>query len=230
MDDMEPRLNLDIRGKSELTLIGMAIIGAQRVEFLLYGLGSHLVHLPDYRGKRFREMDPEVFLRGDPNNLKEMLSRLVQAFGGKLLLNEGEIRQFVDDRNLIAHNCWRLTKANLKGGYRLNDPKEFLVGFIQKCDHWGKVLKGLLALARQEAATWKGEDLILNADEVDSAEYYRKQVEACLQPRHSPHLQHYLQPGMVGTARPAAGSGTEPRWSSLARWKSGLPHRAQEQT
>ena len=98
-----------------------------------------------------------------------------------MLLNEEEIRQFVDDRNLIAHNYWRLTKANLKGGYRLNDPREFLVGFIEKCDHWEKVLKGLLALARQEAATRRGEDLILNADEVDSAEYYGKQVEAYLQ-------------------------------------------------
>lgn len=166
---------------SEFTLIGLATIGAQRVEFLLYGLGSHLVYLPDYCGRRFRELDPEMFLRGDPNYLKETLGRLVEAFGEKLLLNEEEIRQFVEDRNPIAHNYWRLTKANIKSGHRLNDSEEFLVRFIYKCHHWEEVLKGLLTLARQEAASRKGDDLILNVDELESAEYYRKQVEAYLQ-------------------------------------------------
>ena len=177
---MERRENLDLGGETEFTLVGMAIIGAQRVEFLLYRLGSHLAYLPDYRGKRFRELDPEMFLGGNPKNLRETLGGLIQAFGDKLLLDEEEIRQFVEDRNLIAHNYWRLTKANLRGGHRLNNPEEFLVRFIEKCVHWEKVLKGLLALARQEATTGKGEELVLSPDEVDSAEYYRKQVETYL--------------------------------------------------
>ena len=122
-----PDENLDLGNVSEVALVGMAIICAQRVEFLLYGLGSHLVYLPDYRGRRFRDLDPEMFLRGNPSDLKETLGGLVQAFGDKLLLNEQEIRQFIDDRNLIAHNYWRLTKANLSGGDRLNNPREFLV-------------------------------------------------------------------------------------------------------
>lgn len=176
-----PDENLDLGNVSEVALVGMAIICAQRVEFLLYGLGSHLVYLPDYRGRRFRDLDPEMFLRGNPSDLKETLGGLVQAFGDKLLLNEQEIRQFIDDRNLIAHNYWRLTKANLSGGDRLNNPREFLMRFIEKCGYWEKVLKGLLALARQEAATRKGEDLVLRADEVDSAEYYRQQAETYLQ-------------------------------------------------
>ena len=44
---MESKLELDIGSMSEFTMVGMAIIGAQRVEFLLYGLGSHLVYLPE---------------------------------------------------------------------------------------------------------------------------------------------------------------------------------------
>ena len=178
---MEPRLNLDADSVSEFSLVGMAIIGAQRVEFLLYGLGSHLVYLPDYSDKRFRDLDPELFLRGDPNVLKETLGGLVKAFGDKLLLNKEEISHFVDDRNLIAHSYWRLTKPNARGGDRLNNPAEFLVRFIGKCNYWEKVLKGLLTLARQEAAIRKGEELILSADEVESTEYYRIQVETYLQ-------------------------------------------------
>ena len=159
----------------------MAVIGAQRVEFLLYGLGSHLVHVPDYRSSKFGALDPEKFLRGNPNDLKEPLGVLVKAFGDKLLLKEEEIRQFVDDRNLIAHNYWRLTKANIKGGHRLDNPEEFLVRFIEQCDHWVKVLSGLLALARQEAAARTGEALMLSVEEVANAEYYEKQVETYLQ-------------------------------------------------
>ena len=164
----------------EFALLGRALIGAQRVEFLLYGLGSHLVYLPDYDNKRYRELNPEMFLRVDPDDLKETLGGLVRAFGDKLLLNKAEISQFVDDRNLIAHNYWRLTKADIEGGKRLDNPLEFLERFIEKCDHWEKILKGILALARQRAAAREGEILKLSADEVDNAEYYRKHVESRL--------------------------------------------------
>ena len=121
-----------------------------------------------------------MFLEGNPKDLKETLGGLIQAFGDNLLLDEEEIRQFVGDRNLIVHNYWRLTKANLRGEYRLDNPEDFLVRFIEQCLHWGKALKGLLALARQEAPTRKGEELVPSADEVGSAEYYRRQVETYL--------------------------------------------------
>ena len=177
---MEPRQELDLDRGTEFTLVGMAIVWVQRVEFLLYGLGSHLAYLPDYRGKRFRELDPEMFLGSNPKNFKETLGGLTQAFGDKLLLDEEEIRQFVEDRNLLVHNYWRLTRANLRGGHRLDNPEAFLMRFIEQCDHWEKVLNGLLAMARQEAATRRGEELVLRPDEVDNAEYYRNQVELCL--------------------------------------------------
>ena len=177
---------VELGNVSEYALVGMAIIGAQRVEFLLYGLGSHLVYLPEYRGKRFRDLDPESFLRGDPKELKETLGGLVKAFGERLLVNEDEIGQFVDHRNLIAHNYWRLTKANLKGGNRLENPEEFLLRFIEQCTHWEKVLKGLLTLTRQEQAARKGEDMVVTDDEVKSAEYFRQQVEARFQGKSGP--------------------------------------------
>ena len=131
-------------------------------------------------------MDPESFLRGDARDLKETLGGLVKAFGERLLLDEDEISQFVDHRNLVAHNYWRLTKANLKGGNRLENPEEFLVRFIEQCTHWEKVLKGLLTLARQEQAARKGENMVLTDDEVTSAEYYRQQVEARFQGKNGP--------------------------------------------
>ena len=183
---MEPGPKLDMGTMSEFALVGMAIIGAQRVEFLLYGLGSHLVHLPEYSGKRFRDLEPEMFLRGDTDDLKETLGGLVQAFGDNLLLNKEDISRFVDHRNLIAHNYWRLTKANLKGGNRLENPEEFLVQFIDQCVHWEKVLKGLLTLARQEKAARTGDDMVLSDDEVESADYYLEQVETCRRAKTGP--------------------------------------------
>ena len=175
--------NIESGSMSEFALVGMAILGAQRVEFLLYGLGSHLVYLPEFQGKRFRDLDPEMFLRCDPKDLKETLGGLAREFGDRLLLNEEEIRQFVDHRNLIAHSYWRLTKTNIEGGHRLEDPLAFLAQFINQCAHWEKVLKGLLALARQSLATQRGEDMALSDDEAESAEYYQQQVETYLRAR-----------------------------------------------
>ena len=61
---MEPRPHLELSGKTEFTLVNMATIGAQRVEFLLYGLGSHLAH---YSPIRISNMVLPTVKLGPPN-------------------------------------------------------------------------------------------------------------------------------------------------------------------
>ncbi|MEY4520305.1 MAG: hypothetical protein RLZZ499_2905 [Cyanobacteriota bacterium] len=97
----------------EYILLGAAIISAQKLEFALYGIVSHLSHLPEARKeKRFRELTPEEFLRGDMEDLKATLGQISTAFGDTLLMSNEELNQFIKDRNLIAHNYWRLTKTS----------------------------------------------------------------------------------------------------------------------
>ena len=156
----------------ECTLIGAAILGAQKVEFALYGAITHLKVLPQSQDKRLRNMNPEKFLRGNVKDLKVTLGQLVKSFGDELLLTTDELNQFVEDRNLIAHDYWRLTKPRIKEGERLEDPKEFLIQFADKCGHWEKVLRGLIALMRRETAKKSGTEINLGKDELICIKYY----------------------------------------------------------
>ena len=86
----------------ECALIGAAILSAQKLEFALYGIVSHL---SDLQGdKRFRDLTPEKFLLGNINDLKVTFGQLEAAFGEKLLISSKDLKDFIKDRNLIAHN------------------------------------------------------------------------------------------------------------------------------
>jgi hypothetical protein len=88
-----------------LTLLGTAVLLAQKLEFALYGIVAHFSYLPEaQREKRFRELKPEAFLRGDPSDLKATLGQLVASFEKSLRLASNELDRLVKDRSLIAHN------------------------------------------------------------------------------------------------------------------------------
>ena len=157
----------------ECALLGTVMLGVQRVEFLLYGLASHLAYLPEFQDRRYKNLDPDAFLRGDVGDQKATLGQLVSDFGDRLLITGDEIRQFVDDRNLIAHNYWRLVHANVKGAPHLEDPKGFLENFANQCDYWENVLRGLLALAKTEAGDRSGTPIVLTDHEQNCIEIYR---------------------------------------------------------
>lgn len=141
----------------EYVLIGAAILSAQKLEFALYGIVSHLSHLPEaQKEKRFRDLTPENFLRGNVEDLKATFGQLEAAFGKKLLISTSELKDFIRDRNLIAHNYWRLTKSNIKGGERLSDPELFLRSFLERCDQWTSVFGGLLDVIVIAAAEKEG--------------------------------------------------------------------------
>lgn len=129
----------------ECALIGASILAAQKFEFALYGIVSHMSHLPEaQKEKRFRELTPESFLRGDIENLKATLGQLEKAFGERLLISNSELTRFIQDRNTIAHNYWRLTKSNITGSAKLDNPEHFLKEFLERCDKWTTIIKGLL--------------------------------------------------------------------------------------
>ncbi|HHX8443395.1 TPA: hypothetical protein ACVO0G_004828 [Vibrio diabolicus] len=164
----------------ECTLLGASLLGAQKLEFALYGVVSHLSHAYDgKKDKRFTELTPEKFLRGSVDDLKLTLGQLEMAFGEKLLITNSDLKQFIKDRNLIAHNYWRLVKTNVKGAETLDRPEEFLKTFIARCDYWQSVLNGLLWLLMLEAAKKEGriEEINLSEHQQSEIDIYREHVE-----------------------------------------------------
>lgn len=158
----------------ECALLGASILSAQKLEFALYGIVSHLSHLPEaQKEKRFRDLTPEKFLRGNIEDLKATFGQLETAFGEKLLISTSELKEFISDRNLITHNYWRLTKSNIKDGERLSDPEVFLKGFLGRCDQWASIIRGLLYVL-MEAAAKKEERL----SEINFSEQQQNDIKA----------------------------------------------------
>ena len=62
-------------------MVHEAILASQRVEFLPYGLISHLNERARSEIKTFGNLDPESFLRGDVKDLKATLGQLVKGYG-----------------------------------------------------------------------------------------------------------------------------------------------------
>lgn len=170
---------LDQQAEIELTGVGGAMLAAQRVEFLLYGLVAH-VKDEWKQDRRFQGLTPENFLHGDLENLRVTLGQLTNAYGDRFGLPMTDLRKFVADRNLIAHNYWRLTRANIRGAERLQDPMAFLIGFLQQCSHWEKILRGLRSLMAQEIARKHGgeQKAGLTAQDREDMDYYVQQVES----------------------------------------------------
>ncbi len=150
----------------ECALLGAAILSAQKLEFALYGIVAHLSHLPEaQKEKRFRDLTPEKFLRGNVDDLKATLGQLETAFSEKLLISTSDLKDFVRDRNLIAHNYWRLTKSNINGGEKLTDPEAFLRRFLARCDQWASIVRGLLWVLMRATAEKEGRLSELNFNE-----------------------------------------------------------------
>lgn len=164
---------------TECQLIGACVIAVQKVEFNLYGIASHLSHLPEAKERRFRELTPEQFLRGDPKELKATLGQIEKTFGEKLSLSTDELTDFIEQRNLIAHNYYRLTRKGIKGAKQLQDPEAFLRGFLVQCGYWEKVLYGLLSLMLIATAKKQNREseVKLNSDQLLAIDAYRAHVE-----------------------------------------------------
>ncbi|OQR30250.1 hypothetical protein BWR59_16965 [Pseudomonas sp. Bc-h] len=142
MDQKQPKIGkLDL--PDEMMLLGGAMLAAQKLEFVLYGMASHLKK----RGGKFKNLDPEEFLRGDGSTTKATLGDIVREFASDFQIDSEELTRLVGDRNLIAHDYWRMTKAKIRGGRSLQDPEDFLFRFISRCESWTAKCEGWLQLA-----------------------------------------------------------------------------------
>ena len=140
-------------------LLGSAMIFAQRVEFILYGIVSHLSHLPEAKKeKRFRDLTPEKFLVGDRDALKATLGQLLEKFGDRLMINSPDINEFCDKRNTIAHNYVREFRLGSRGKPPRKDGVDFLVDFVLQARKVESVLQGLMLSLMEAAAKMEGRE------------------------------------------------------------------------
>ena len=163
------------------TLVGAAIISAQKLEFALLGAISHLSHLPEAKSdKRFRDLTPEKFLRGNPEDLKVTFGQMKAHFGEKLLISGDELNKLIKDRNLVAHSYWRLTETNIKDACKLTDPETFLVDFINRCEKWGHIFRGLVYSFQKAVAEKDGRQSEVKFNEQQEQDIKAYQAHAAL--------------------------------------------------
>lgn len=155
----------------EIGLLGGCLMAVQKVEFVFYGIAAHLSHLPEANEKRFRQLNPEKFLRGDPHELKATLGQIEKIFGEKLDVSSSELTEFIKQRNLIAHNYYRLTRKGIKGAKVLESPEKFLKDFLNQCSYWESVFSGLLNLMLVAAAEKEN-----RSDEIKLSEYQKSTI------------------------------------------------------
>ncbi len=117
-----------------------------------------------------------MFLEGDPRHLKATLGQLVEVFGEQFLIKTSDFDKYVEDRNLICHNYWRLTRTENKGGGgRLENRLDFLRTFVERSDHLTKIIKGLYAHLMIAAAKKEGRE-----SEIDITDVKQQDMDAYL--------------------------------------------------
>ena len=167
---------------AERTVLGGAVLAAQRMEFLLYGLVAHFEDELKRSDKRFRDLTPESFLRGDLADLRSTRGQLADTYGDELLLSTDDLNRFVKNRNLIVHNYWRLTKSGIRDGPLLDDPMQFLLRFIKDCQKWGRILMGVPVAMKQAIESSDTGQRTLIVDEMAYLDDYIQHVESRLPP------------------------------------------------
>lgn len=167
----------------ECRLLGACLLKAQQVEFTLYGLVSHFSQSPEAQNdKRFKNLNPETFLRGDPRKLKATLGQLEGIFGAKLMISSDELKTFINDRNVIIHNYLRLTKANIRDAEKLSNPEQFLRNFLEQCNYWTRVMNGLSYTLLLQAAGKENRmnELNINKEQLRDLKEYIFHIEKFL--------------------------------------------------
>ena len=160
-------------------LLGLALYAAQKYEFGLYGIASHMSHLPEAKkDKRFARLTPDIFLSPDPKDRekrKATLGQMCKLFGNRLFLSSDDLEEFVSNRNLIAHDFWREIRP-LRGRTGIPNPNEFLRNFIRSTEQQTSAMLGLLSHLMEAAAKRQDqpEDVLLTERDLE----YRKAFES----------------------------------------------------
>lgn len=148
-----------------LTLLSFALHQAQKIEFALYSLASFLSNTEEAKkDKRFANLTVKDFLSSDLEKQelrKATLGQLCRLFGEKLLLAGEVLDSFVEKRNIIVHEFYRETFTHY-GCYKINNPKVYLLNFIEESRVLEKAISGLFSLAVEAAAKKEGRTNELN--------------------------------------------------------------------
>lgn len=175
--------------ETQVYLLGTAVYLSQRIEFALYGIASHFSHLEvTKRDKHFRELNAEKFLRGNIEEQKATLGRIVKLFGDTFLISTKELDQFLHDRNLIVHNYHRVFVSPPKGVEKRLDGEEFLEDFIHRSHKFDMVVRGLLFELMEAAAAkdGRGDEFERTSTVVEATSAYREHAERYLTERNRP--------------------------------------------
>jgi len=155
--------------KKTFILLGVAIYSIQKFEFGLYGLASHYTHVPQaQKDKRYQKLDPEKYLRGDLSELRVTLGQLAYTFGDTFYLKGDFLDEFLEKRNIIVHRFWRLTHDR-RNDAPFEDPDVYLENFVHECEHWIKILRGILSLVIEGAAIKEGRESDFTRTDEDKA-------------------------------------------------------------
>lgn len=140
-------------------LLGLALYCVQKFEFGLYGIVSHMSHLPEAKkDKRFSNLTPNDFLSPDPEKKtlrKATLGQICTLFGDRLLLSGDELEQLIIDRNLIVHDFWRQVHP-IRNVVGIQNPNDFLRHFIANVERLNAAIQGLLSHLIEAAAQKEG--------------------------------------------------------------------------
>lgn len=171
-------MNID---EETFLLLGLSLYAAQKFEFGLYGIASHMSHLPEAKkDRRFANLTPDVFLSSDPKDKekrKATLGQICELFGDRLLLSSDELESFVANRNLIAHDFWRAVRP-LRGHVEISNPNEFLRDFIRSAQEQTSTLQGLLSHLMEAAAKKEGrsEEIFLTEGDIENRKVFESVV------------------------------------------------------
>ncbi|KII77402.1 hypothetical protein PL18_15650 [Vibrio renipiscarius] len=121
-----------------LSLLGATLIAVQKVDNLLYRSIQPLCkYQPLEALNTLGRMTPELFLQGTTAELKQTLLLLNDNVGEALPLSMNQMSDFIYKRNLVTRQFWQITDAEVKGGEKMANPKQFLLNLLNECEQWG---------------------------------------------------------------------------------------------
>jgi len=141
------------------SLAGAALLDSQKLEFLIHGIVSSLMHIKDIsKDGRLKGLTATVFLSENPEGKKkrkQTLGVIIEAIKKtSLIIDEEGLEKYLISRNEFIHSLWR---NYFKNGVRDNEGcLVFINNYIKETEHWMKVFKGLLSLLMQAAYEKEG--------------------------------------------------------------------------
>jgi len=135
----------------EVSLLGIAVLISQQIEFALYGIALHLDSEKLTSNKniknKFNGQTAAGFLHGDKKEYTQTLGRIYEYCGKDLGLKSDDFDNFISNRNDIIHNYLDLTRRK-----EIKNGEEFLEDFIKQSKNLNDILNGVLKVTMRVIA------------------------------------------------------------------------------